>query len=801
MNNKALSVIKFFIGWPVSILSLYFVFRIINPKFSVILPLVKNINIYTAFLSVICLLIYFILRGYLWKLILKTNGYNFSLKDTMFNWGISELKRYTPGNIWAFLARTFSFSNKGVDKKTIIKSLVSEGVLVTLGSILVSLFSITFVFNFFQLGNKGFLQTLIILFSFVLVLFYVFGNGIINTFPSQKIRWILSLFMQGKAPEKLYMLLVSAITMFFFGLGSYFVMYSFFTISVSKIFVYTGFFTLSLLVGYLSLITPMGLGVREWIITIGLSSVLSISGAGLVSILSRLFFIFSEILFLILAWFWTVLKSDYVKKTEHFLIRNKHKSILFLLMLIYLLYFSTASFLRYDNFYTGRFDLGNMDQVVWNTAEGRTFQLTDPNGTNITTRLEYHSDFILILLSPFYFIWQNPKMLLFIQTLILALGAYYIFLIADHLLKNKNISLVFAFIYLINPAVNYTNLYDFHPVTLATAFYLAAIYYLIRNRKLLFAFVILLAALCKEQLWLTSGLFFLYFAAKEYVSNKSASRVLNTGFGLLGAIFSFIFFYVLLWIIIPKARGGEHFALSYYAEFGKEPFEMVSNILLNPLRTLSIMFSSERVLYLSQLFLPLGLLSLASPFYISFASPDLLVNLLSSNPQLHQIYYQYSSTITPFVFVSAIFGAKVLLGKIKLLKINHLIAYILITGLFFAYLYGPLPGAVNANLDMFDKPLENRKLVSEFISSIPKEYSVSATNNLGSHLSRRKFIYTIPVGIDNADIVAFLLNDSYAQPTLKEQKLIAETFEYNNNYVLLIKDRDFVAFKRINILD
>ena len=148
----------------------------------------------------------------------------------------------------------------------------------------------------------------------------------------------------------------------------------------------------------------------------------------------------------------------------------------------YLVYFTTISFLRYENYYTGRYDLGNMDQTVWNTLNGRIFQLTDPNGTNVISRLSFHADFILILLSPFYIIWSDPKMLLLIQTIIVALGAVFIYLLSKHIVKDKNLSVVLSFIYLLNPSLQRANLYDFHGVTLASTFLLATFYFFVRNK-------------------------------------------------------------------------------------------------------------------------------------------------------------------------------------------------------------------------------------------------------------------------------------------------------------------------------
>src|ERR1035437_3532889 len=148
----------------------------------------------------------------------------------------------------------------------------------------------------------------------------------------------------------------------------------------------------------------------------------------------------------------------------NFIKKYKFQILLGLFILIYILYFTAASFLRYDNFFTGRFDLGNMDQTVWNTIHGRIFQITDPNGTNIISRLSFHADFILVLISPLYLIWSNPEMLLLLQTVVLAFGAIFVFLIAKSIIKDKTIALTISAVYLLNPSLQFTNLYDFNPV-------------------------------------------------------------------------------------------------------------------------------------------------------------------------------------------------------------------------------------------------------------------------------------------------------------------------------------------------
>lgn len=466
--------------------------------------------------------------------------------------------------------------------------------------------------------------------------------------------------------------------------------------------------------------------------------------------------------------------------------KYKHEIILIIAIFLYITYFTVASFLRHDNFYSGRFDLGNMDQTVWNTAHGRIFQFTDPNGTETVSRLAFHADFILIALAPFYWIWSNPKTLLLLQTVVLAAGGVCVFALARKVLKDKRISLVLAVSYLLNPSVQYANLYDFHAVTFATTFLIAAYYFLQRNRYLPFTLFLLLAALTKEQVWLIAFLFGCYLFLRS-------KRIMGTAL----IVFSALAFYYLLWHAIPAARGGNHFALAYYTEFGSSPSEISLNAIASPLKTFGIILQHNRLNYLYQLFLPLGFLPVAHLQYVVFALPDLALNLLSNNTQLHQIYFHYTATITPFLFISAIQGLKILRKRFP--KVSRFIIYcLLFTTSYSAYAFGPLPGAKNANVDMFTKPQSQREEIAKVLTEISQEYTVAATNNIGAHLSHRKYIYTIPTGIEEADVLVFLLTDQSAQPSLAAQQEMMEHLKQDPNFRITHQiGEDFIVFQRV----
>ena len=344
------------------------------------------------------------------------------------------------------------------------------------------------------------------------------------------------------------------------------------------------------------------------------------------------------------------------------------EAFLAFLAISYFSYFTLASFLRYTNFYTGKFDLGNMSQTVWNTIHGNFFMLTDPNGTAEISRLGVHGDLILILLSPFYLIWEDPRMLLLIQTLVLSLGGIFVYAIAKEVLRNKTLSLVFAFAYYLSPAVGWTNLYDFHAVTLATTFLLGGFYFILKQKFVTGVIFLLLAGITKEQIWAINVLFglYLFFIGKQ------------KNLGSLLAVFSAAVFYVLFWVAIPVASGGQHFALGFFEQFGSTPGEVVRNILISPVDVLQVVTSPERLDYLNKLFQPLGFLSIFGFPFLIFAGPDLSINLLSSFSPMHQIYYQYSAGITPFIFISAIYGVKLIRKAIPQIPIQFFSVFILI---------------------------------------------------------------------------------------------------------------------------
>lgn len=169
-------------------------------------------------------------------------------------------------------------------------------------------------------------------------------------------------------------------------------------------------------------------------------------------------------------------------------------------MLLYAASFSYYSFLRHDAFASG-FDLGNMDQTVWNTLHGNIFQLSG-DGYRIS-RFDIHADIILMGLAPLYLLWSSPKMLLLLQSVVMASGAIPVFLLGRTITKRTVFAIAFVWIYLLNTGQQWTNIYDFHPVTIAQVALLWAMYLAIQKRWRWYAAALFIALSSKETVGLT----------------------------------------------------------------------------------------------------------------------------------------------------------------------------------------------------------------------------------------------------------------------------------------------------------
>lgn len=303
-RSNLLSWAKFLIGWPLALLSIAFVIKFISDQSEGITFSLSDINYFNLGIGIGLFFLYYFLRSFIWKSLIESDGKKINFIENTYRFAFSELKRFTPGNIWSFLSRASLFTELGFEKRIVGISMIADIQLVVIGCSLVSIFAIPFLLNSSSdLHNR---LSALIPFSLILIAVYFLVIGFIYKKRYNKSAGILeSIFLPGfKTNIKLKSSFYSFITYFIYGLGNFFILLSIANTSFANSIAISAFFTFALLVGYLTFITPMGLGVREIIVTLGLSQILSPADAGAVSIFTRIILIISELSFLAIIFLW-----------------------------------------------------------------------------------------------------------------------------------------------------------------------------------------------------------------------------------------------------------------------------------------------------------------------------------------------------------------------------------------------------------------------------------------------------------------------------------------------------------------
>lgn len=790
MRSNLRSILTFSVGWPLSCIAIFFLVRSFLSNTDNFTIDLFQLNWVFIFLGILCFMVYFYLRSYSWYLLLRYRGHDLELFESLFQWSFGQLKRYIPGNIWGVVGVSVHFNKKNVSKQNLASSFITESQLVLLAGSFIALFGMPLITKVVPLGSwAGLLQSVGVWVVTLGSIGYLFSDKIHSFFKLH--RFAIYLFPRIPFYQLLKLWLLIAVSFTLYGLGTFFVISSITFLDPTDLWVYVGYFTFSLLVGFLSFITPTGLGVREGVMALGLVSVMPAGIAAFVVLFARVILVIGELLSLIVLYFLHRLEKGKPSVVLTWVKAHPYEIALMAVYVIFVSYFSFISFLRFEQYYAGRFDLGNMEQTVWNTLHGNIFKFTNPNGTTIVSRLAFHADFLLIALTPFYALWQNPRTLLFLQSLITGAGTFFVYRIGLHLKLAKPLAFTVAILYLLNPSLQRSVIYDFHAVTLVTTFLLGAFYALLKKRYVLFTIFAILAGITKEQIWAIIALmggYILLFQRKYLI-------------GAVVILLSSLIFYLLIWVVIPSASGTQHFALSYYSggESASSPTSLAGLFLSSPGKTFTLITDQARLDYLNALFMPLGYLPLLAPLLLIFASPDLAINLLSSKSQLYQIYYQYTAAITPFLFIAAIYGISLLMSRFKHVTSGMVIMYLVVIALVSTYLYSPLPGSKSPNLDMITRVMPHKSQIDNVLNAIPSQYSVSTSNSLGSHLARREYLFTMPYGWDDADYIIFMMNETNAYPSLQAHKDQAKVVANNPAYTKYYDDGVILAFRKVQL--
>jgi len=429
------------------------------------------------------------------------------------------------------------------------------------------------------------------------------------------------------------------------------------------------------------------------------------------------------------------------------------------LAVLFAAYFITCSLLIHRSYHSNGWDLGLFDQVIWNTAHGRTFQYSFRD-------ISYAGDHwqpVLIAFAPLKWLVGGPEPLLIIQGIALAGAAVPLYLAVKRMAGVGGAwLLVLAF--LLSLGVHRSVAFDFHPESLAPVLAFTALWSLVNSRRAVFTVSATAILLLKEDaVFLVLAL--AWISAFGFGRKRQAALV---------ASIAMIYGAVVTLFVMPHFRGSDLNPLrERYGYLGDSIPQIASSTITHPWLVVEHLADGPKLggallVVLATGLLPLTVPRLLPPLVLIVALPMLS---LDSGQNTLQLHYLLVPSVASFAiaavalrdrnwerWTSRVQRARQLK---RLWAAAPLVALAVLPLALFA-LVSPLPPSLATEYDRFDVDTHAR-LADQFVSDIPSGAIVSAQSPFVPHLAERTRIYQFPRVIN----AQFVLLDKYG-PIPKE---------------------------------
>jgi uncharacterized membrane protein len=467
---------------------------------------------------------------------------------------------------------------------------------------------------------------------------------------------------------------------------------------------------------------------------------------------------------------------------------KKHPELLVSLVFTAIACFA-AIYLLYDSYKANAFDLGLFTEAIKNTLKGALLY-DKMEGFN---HLAIHFSPILLLVTPFYWLFQSPITLLVLQSVLIGFSAWLIYYLARYFKLSKRVSLLIEILFCVNPLVWGILLFDFHEICFAVPLLLLMIIGLLQKKWVLFGVSLFLALLVKEDITLTIGALGVSIFIYEWFKTKKISWVavimmISAGITLI------------ISLIVSRALSiGDAprillpFTLRYHFGSGSSVNSLVA--------LLEHTFDSYSLIMIFAFFAPLCFFSLGTLEWSIPAIGILLMCMVSTWYGQHNQIIQYSAGAIPFLFV----GAMMTLARSKYpteidnTKNKYNVIGVLVFLILISLVITFFPNNRGAVMKLPDSHTE---AITEVLNKIPNGVTVTANNSLEPHLVSRDDVYVAPMQYDGSDKSVWgfpltltqyvVVDDKYIQYTVIENGETGLTAweqqiqpELNQDYILV----------------
>ncbi len=380
------------------------------------------------------------------------------------------------------------------------------------------------------------------------------------------------------------------------------------------------------------------------------------------------------------------------------------------------------AFARYETFNGGRFDLEIYTQVVWNTSQGRPFETTLLK-TNLN-HLAEHVALVLVPLAWLYRVLPDPRTLILVQELALALLGWPVFQWARRALGSRGQALLVLACFYAGPALANIALDDFHALPLAALPLGIGLWLVLAGRPRLGASVALIALPIEEE----SGLLLVGLAALLVVRRRP-------GLGLLVGGLAALWLAVAVFVVMPRFHDprtlglvGGNRTVSHFSDIRQDPSALLGRLLGQR--------GMDAAVWLA---LPTAGLGLLAPQTLLVGAPSFAALLLQNRDDTFGRHW--AAPLMMALWLSGIAGlARLRVGRPRSIGLGLLV---LGTALAF-WLVSPLPGGGSFNPAALSRD-ERTDLLTRATGRVPPAASVVASPNVVAHLANRREVYVFPI--------------------------------------------------------
>ena len=494
------------------------------------------------------------------------------------------------------------------------------------------------------------------------------------------------------------------------------------------------------------------------------------------------------------------------------------------LTLAYLACFTALSFLRHVHFHSNLHDLGLYDQMMWNSLRGDWFRCTlwQIEGQYDLKRFGYHfmaEHFMVILipLLPLYALWQDPRMLLLIQTVALAGAGPVLWLMMRRAVNPRRrpedgvaaewLGFALAVSFLLHPLTQLTNVKEFH----ADALEPVAIFWMgwafFARRPWHYALAMVMALSCKEDVSVSMAAFGVYV-------------LLFTGRRQWGAwtiVAGLAWYGIVIHGIMPYGfRDGEPIR-HLYRYHGLVPADtepsmggVIQTLLFNPVYVAMYAGDFARLASLLLLFVPVAFLPFWFPPALLICAPSVAANLLVNWPIQYTLDLHYGIGILPWVYLASAMvfyrrsallpaeGAEAVPANVTPVRLARLTVFILLASVLLTVHLGRSPVGGGHSARRYARR-DSHGQALEALAMIPAEAAVSAHSQLGAHLTGRRDIFQFPT-LENAEVILLdIAPDAVTFPLSEDayRQTIADIRASNRWQVLREWPDQYVLFRRV----